>query len=175
MALRIRQLTIFALMIWAAFAVPSAQTSGATLLTFTALGSGTSAGALGSCPTGLCPGSDSCTCVPLSGTGKGSSIGSVKFATTFVLDGSKPIGDCDEALGTLTLTSTAKSAAALVMEYIGSACVAGGGVVFNGSYYVDGTQSTGKYAGSSGSGNVAGSENITSGAILGNINGTLLP
>jgi hypothetical protein len=171
----VRWFSTVALMVCAALAIPVVEASGAPLASFTALGSGASAGALGSCPTGLCPNSDSCLCVPISGTGKGSSIGNVKFSTTVVLDTSKPIADCNEGLGTLTLTSTAKAANALVMEYEGSICEAGGGFVLNAAFFIDGTLSSGKYAGASGSGNIAGSENATSGAIQGNINGTLLP
>lgn len=173
----IRWFAAAALVIWATVAVPGTKALGAstTLAALTALGSGASAGALSSCPSGLCPGSDSCTCVPLSGTGKGSSIGNVNFSTTFVLDTSEAIGACVGGFGTLALTSTTKSSNALVMEYSGSVCGVGENLVFNGAFFIDASKSTGKYAGASGSGNVAGSENLTSGAILGNINGTLLP
>jgi len=172
----VRQLSGFALLIWAALAFPGAQASGAAVIAFTGLGSGLSAGALASCPAGLCPGSDSCSCIPISGTGKASNIGTVNFATTVVLDGSQPIGNCDEGLGTLTLTSKAKSTNALVLDYVGTVCLASGtGFLLNATYFVDTSKSTGKYANATGSGNVAGSEDATSGAILGNINGTLVP
>ena len=162
--------------IWAALTIPGVQASGAGLSAFTAIGSGLSAGAASSCAAGLCPGSDSCTCVPISGTGKASNIGAVNFSTTVVLDGSQPIGDCDEALGTLTLTSKSKAANALVLDYVGTVCVAASiAFVVNATYFIDGAKSTGKYAGASGSGNLAGSEDAVSGGILGNLNGTLLP
>lgn len=172
----VRLLCLSVLVILAAVAIHGAEASGAGLSAFTGLGSGLSAGALSSCPTGLCPSSDSCICVPISGTGKASTIGTVNFSTTVVLDGSQPIGNCDEALGTVTLTSKAKSSNALVLDYVGSICGAGGkGFVLNATYFVDGAKSTGKFASASGSGNIAGSEDAVSGGILGNINGTLVP
>jgi len=162
------------LAIWAALTIPGVQASGAGLVAFTGIGSGLSAGALSTCPTGLCPGSDSCVCVPISGTGKAGTIGNLNFSTTVVLDGSQAIGNCDEAFGTLTLASKSKASNALVLDYTGTVCVAGGtAFVLNAAYFIDGTKSTGKYAGDTGSGNLAGSENGSSG-ILGNLNGTLL-
>jgi hypothetical protein len=113
--------------------------------------------------------------VPISGTGKAGSIGAVKFATTVVLDGSQPIGNCDEGLGTVTLTSNNKPSNVLVLNYVGSICATPSAFVLNAAYVIDAGASKGKFAGATGSGNIAGSEDSTSGAILGNINGTLLP
>jgi hypothetical protein len=162
------------LAIWAALAIPGVQASGDGLAAFTGIGSGLSAGALSTCPAGLCPGTDSCVCVPITGTGKASAIGNVNFSTTVVLDGSLDIGNCDETFGTLTLASKSKAINALVLDYTGTVCAAGAAFVLNAAYYIDGTTSTGKYAGATGSGNLAGSENGSLG-ILGNVNGTLLP
>jgi hypothetical protein len=169
----------FVALIGAALAMPASQVSAATLAAFSGTGSGLSLGLLASCPAGLCPGSDSCSCVPITGTGKAGTIGVVNFATTVVLDGTRPIGNCEEAFGAVTLTSKGKASNALVLDYVGSVCVAAGttnsGFVLNAAYFIDGAASTGKFAKAAGSGNIAGSEDITSGAILGNINGTLAP
>ena len=155
-----------------AAALPGAIAWAAGPVSFTGLASGVSAGADTTCPTGLCPGSDSCICVPLSGAGKASVIGALTFETTIVLDTSLPIGNCVEGFGTATLT--AKSAHnSLVLDYTGMVCGTGSGEVLNAGYFIDGADSTGKYAGATGSGNIAGSEDAD-GNILGNLNGTLV-
>jgi hypothetical protein len=176
---KIRGLSGLVLLSWAVFAIPATTALGAGPIAFTGIASGLSLGALTNCPVGLCPGSDSCTCVPLSGTGKATNIGVVNFSTTVVLDGSLSVGNCDEALGTLKLTSKAKATNALVMDYVGTVCVANGsatsGFLLNATYFVDSALSTGKFANATGSGNVAGSEDANTGDILGNVNGTLVP
>lgn len=154
-----------------ASALPGAVAWAAGPESFTGLASGVSAGAE-TCPTGLCPGSDSCICVPLSGSGKASVIGTLTFGTTIVLDTTLAIGNCVEGFGTATLT--AKSGHnSLVLDYTGMVCGTGAGEVLNAGYFIDGADSTGKFAGEAGSGNIAGSEDAD-GNILGNLNGSLV-
>ena len=161
-----------------AIALSAAQASAATLAAFTGIASGTSGGEF-SCNHAAnprCPGSDTCTCVPFTGTGKASVIGALTFSTTVVID--IPVGDCDQTFGTVTLTSKGTSANKLVLDYTGLVCSGFNGsdsFALNASYVVDGKDSTGKFAGASGSGNIAGAEDFTTGSLTGNVNGDLLP
>jgi hypothetical protein len=163
-----------------AIALLAAQASAATLAALTGIGSGTSAGGV-SCThstNALCPGSDTCDCVLINGTGKAGSIGALKFSTTVVVDESLPFGFCFQTFGIATLTSSGNSKNSLVLDYTGNLCEMNFLLTqwtLNATFFVDGTASAGKFAGASGSGNLAGGENTNTGAVQGNINGTLLP
>jgi len=164
-----------AIVLGLALASGTASAAGQLAL-FSGLGLGTAASGE-TCATGLCPDSDSCDCVPVSGTGKVSELGDITFASTVVLDGTDSVGICVQAFGTLVLTSTAKSKTtnALSLDYIGIVCETASENAFllNGTYFVDGSNSTGKFAGATGSGQVIGAD--SGGAITGDLNGTLLP
>ncbi len=163
-----------ALAILAILLVPRAHAAAAGLSAFSGVGSGTGVAA-GACDVGLCPDSDSCVCVPISGTGKASAIGAVNFSTVVVVDASESIGNCLEGFGSLSLVSKSKASNTLVLDYVGSICAANpsSGLVLGGAYFIDGSASTGKFANASGSGTIAGSEDDNF-VILGNVNGTLL-
>jgi hypothetical protein len=91
-----------------------------------------------------------------------------------VIDGTNSTaGVCDDSYGTLTLTQKANKKNTLVIDYHGFLCGLAGNTTVDGTYLIDGADSTGKFVGYSGSGNLAGSENLTTGAILGNLNGTV--
>jgi len=156
-----------------AFAARPALAAGPTTSAFSATGSGTSAGYTDGCTQ--CASSDTCYCTKvLNGIGTASVIGKVTIATTFVLDATNaPAGVCDDSYGTLTLTQKTNSRNILIIDYHGFLCIGPSYTTLNGTYYIDGASSAGKFAGYSGSGNMGGSENLDTGDILGNLNGTI--
>ena len=52
-------------------------------------------------------------------------------------------------------------------------CLKYRGENLDGTYATDGANSTGKFVGYNSSGNIGGTENVNTGAILGNLNGTI--
>jgi hypothetical protein len=82
---------------------------------------------------------------------------------------------CEAASGVLTLTQNGHGGNnVLMLDYQGLSCVDNAAEVFNGSYSIDGTNSTGKFAGAMGSGRLTGSVDASSTLTLGNLSGTLL-
>jgi len=151
--------------------VKSAFAAGPVTSPFTATGSGVSAGALSTCSQ--CTTGHTCICVPLSGTGKASVIGTVNWTTTVVLDETNPeAGDCIDTYGTVTLTAKSSSKNALSIDYHGFECSVGTNYTLNGTYVINPANSTGKFLNYKGSGNLAGSEDSNS-DILGNLSGTI--
>jgi hypothetical protein len=125
----------------------------------------------------LCPGSDSCLCNSSSGTAKTAlaGLGGATFAATTVIDTSEAIGaGCESTQGTVTITS-GNHKNSLVLNYVGSACLFTNPLeVITTSYAVDGTKSTGKFAGATGTGLITGSEDPVSGQILGTVSGNII-
>jgi hypothetical protein len=140
---------------------------------FTGIGSGLSSGATSTCSE--CTSGHTCICVPISGTGKASVIGNVTFSTVFVIDETNAAaGTCGDTYGTLTLTQKTDSKNTLVIDYHGFTCAVGTDTEsIDGTYAINSADSAGKFAGYNGSGNMGGTENISTGAVLGNLNGTI--
>ncbi len=151
---------------------PALATSPVTS-SFNGIGSGLSSGATSTCSE--CTSGHTCICVPITGTGKASVIGNVTFSTVFVIDQTNAAaGECADTYGTLTLTQKTNSKNTLIIDYHGFTCsVAPDTESLDGTYAIDGAESTGKFVGYNGSGNMGGTENINAGAILGNLNGTI--
>jgi len=143
-------------------------------------GSGTETGVAGSCNgaagnscNDVSPG---CECYPFSGTGTMTGVGALTFQTNLLLFFPTNTNlACEDASGVLALTQKGHSSNVLMLDYQGQSCLDEAAYVFSGSYSVDGTKSTGKYAGAKGSGTLTGSVDISSTLTLGNLSGTLLP
>jgi hypothetical protein len=112
--------------------------------------------------------------VPITGTGTASVIGKVTFSTVFVIDGTNaPAGVCDDSYGTVTLTQKTNSKNTLVIDYHGFLCALDSNETVTGTYLINSAESTGKFAGYNGSGNLGGNEFLSNGDILGNLVGTI--
>src|SRR6185437_7338293 len=114
----------------------------------------------------LCPGSDSCTCTPISGHGTCAAMGgAISYTATVATDLSIDVGGCAGSFGTATLVSTANPANKIVLNFSGTLCStpATTGVnptptanVVNSIYFIDGANSKGIFHNATGSGNVSG-------------------
>jgi hypothetical protein len=155
------------------FAAEPALAAAPVTSTFTGIGSGLSSGATSDCSE--CTSGHTCICVPITGAGKANLIGNVTFSTVFVIDETNTAaGECADTYGTLTLTQKTNSGNTLIIDYHGFTCsVASDMESVDGTYAIDGADSTGKFVGYNGSGNMGGTENISTGAILGYLNGTI--
>ena len=157
----------------------AANAFAASLGAFTGIASGVSGGSslCKHVDNSFCPNDGrTCRCVPFTGTGKASVIGSFTLSTTVVLIGD--VGECSEAVGAVTLKAK-NGKDILAIDYHGFVCALAAGpsgsFALNANYVVNGANSGGKFAGASGSGNIAGAEDFSSGNMTGNANGTLLP
>jgi len=134
-------------------------------------------------PTGnkLCPGTDSCFCTPIDGHGTcGTLGGAISYSGVVATDTSLSVGPCNPANGTVTLVSSSNPANKLLLNFNGTVCTSplpsgttASAFILNAVYFIDPANSKGSFSGSTGSGNVSGSRDLSSTALLGSITGTI--
>jgi hypothetical protein len=106
-------------------------------------------------------------------------IGKATFSTVLVIDETQaPAGACDDSFGTVTLTQKTNSKNTLVIDYHGFVCGINHGeeltgLTVTGTYLINSKESTGKFAGYNGSGNLVGGVPLPNGDFLGNLVGTI--
>ncbi|HTQ23743.1 MAG TPA: hypothetical protein VMI09_03545 [Candidatus Binataceae bacterium] len=166
------------------FAASATTVSAAPAANFRAFGQGTRVTGTPDCSvaTGnmLCPGSDSCSCTPISGHGTCAAMGgAVTYTAIVATDLSVISGGCAAAYGTATLVSSSNPADTVVLNFTGTLCASptptgttATADVVNGVYFVDPNNSTGTFHNATGSGNVSGSRDSNA-AILGSVIGTI--
>lgn len=124
----------------------------------------------------LCPSADTCWCNTAIGTAKTSLAGlsGATFSANTAIDteASHTLGNCNQTQGSVTITS-GNHHNSLVLDYSGLACIFTDYTITM-TYAVDSSASTGKFAGATGTGSITGSEDPTTGNILGNVNGNIL-
>ena len=129
----------------------------------------------------LCPGTDSCFCTPIAGKGTcGTLGGAITYSGVVATDTSLSVGPCNPANGTVTLVSSTNPANKLLLNFNGTVCLSPeptgtttSAFILNAVYFIDAANSKGTFHGATGSGNVGGSRDLSSTALLGSIIGTI--